>query len=72
MLSLSQNERKFVWHSLGQNPMTISIKNDRKLISGASQSRICSIFIQMLTENEKKLIWRGPKQNLIDFYINFN
>ena len=40
--------------------------------SGTAQNRIWLIAIQFSVENNRKLVWDSPGQNLIDFYLNFN
>ena len=38
----------------------------------ASQARIWLISIQISIENNRKLVWDSPRQNLLDFYSHFN
>ena len=40
--------------------------------SGTAHDWIWLISIQILIENERKLVWDSPGQNLHDFYLNFN
>ena len=40
--------------------------------SGTAQDRICLISIQILIENERKLVWGSSGPNLNDLYSNFS
>ena len=40
--------------------------------SGTAEGRIWMISVQTSIENQRKLVWDNPGQNLFDFYLNFN
>ena len=44
----------------------------KEKLSKAAQGGISLISIQILIENDRKLIQGSPGQDLIDVYLNFN